>query len=259
MGGQLANIESANKQTKVAQVINYFKNADKISIHTENTYHYHYLHDLGLDVTTTSSVTFTVKACNDAHIALSSVKGDDSKDTYEIVIGGWWDSQSVIRDCKQCAHMAEVRHPSHPVSCTEARPFWISWSNNYIRVGTGNSVGLQQFMSWDDPSPHPVNYIAVSTGFGSTGDWTFVKNSQMSGQFWIGASDLGNISEWVWMPSNSGLYYTNWFPGQPNNADNKQHCMVLDANSQMKWRDENCEEHKYFLCEKQKDQSPIVG
>ncbi|XP_048247452.1 C3 and PZP-like alpha-2-macroglobulin domain-containing protein 8 [Haliotis rufescens] len=28
-------------------------------------------------------------------------------------------------------------------------------------------------MTWTDPFPHPVNYIAVSTGWGSTGLWKF--------------------------------------------------------------------------------------
>ena len=50
------------------------------------------------------------KACHDAHIALSEVKGLDSSETYEIVIGGWSDSQSVIRDCKQCLHKDEIKH-----------------------------------------------------------------------------------------------------------------------------------------------------
>jgi hypothetical protein len=81
----------------------------------------------------------------------------------------------------------------------------------------------------------------------------------MPGQYWIGASDFEDRNAWTWMPSESDLHYTNWFPGQPDNIDNKQHCLVLDANSQMKWRDENCEDHKNFLCEKQREQSSIVG
>lgn len=53
-----------------------------------------------------------IQACNDAHIALSQAKGLDSQDTYEIVIGGWADSQSVIRDCKQCQNKDVNRHRS---------------------------------------------------------------------------------------------------------------------------------------------------
>ena len=62
---------------------------------------------------------------------------------------------------------------SHPVSCTDARPFWISWANHDIRVGTGNDVGESQFMSWNDTDPHAVNFVAVATGFGASGNWSF--------------------------------------------------------------------------------------
>lgn len=113
-------------------------------------------------------------ACNDAHIALSRDKNDNAF-TYEIVIGGWADSQSVIRDCKQCAHMDTAAHQDHPVSCTAFRSFWISWTNNIIKVGTGHDIGKNRFLIWNDTSPHDVNYVAVSTGFGSSGQWKFVR------------------------------------------------------------------------------------
>lgn len=64
---------------------------------TANEYKYHYLMDYGVDVRGQTSITFEVMACNDAHIALSKDRGVDGRDTYEIVIGGWGDHQSVIR------------------------------------------------------------------------------------------------------------------------------------------------------------------
>ncbi|XP_045191095.1 uncharacterized protein LOC123547911 [Mercenaria mercenaria] len=261
MGGQLINIDTADLQTFLSPIVSTTAQAKNITLHTRNEYKYHYLHDLGVDVTKTSSVTFAVKACNDAHIALSKTKGLDSSDTYEIVIGGWSDSESVIRDCKQCAHMDEVHHKSHPLSCSQPHPFWVSWDNNYIRVGKGNTVGEQQFMVWNDTDPHPVNYVAVSTGFGSTGDWTFFRDTYMPGKFWVGATDLVTENEWIWLPAQSPISeYTNWLPGQPDNANGNQHCLVLDANSGMKWRDDNCEDDRNFICEKQiDDTSGIIG
>lgn len=67
------------------------------TISTGNDYRYHYIVDNGVDVRGQTSITFQVMACNDAHIALSKDKGVDRQNTYEIVIGGWADSMSVIR------------------------------------------------------------------------------------------------------------------------------------------------------------------
>ncbi|OWF48285.1 C3 and PZP-like alpha-2-macroglobulin domain-containing protein 8 [Mizuhopecten yessoensis] len=212
---------------------------------TRNDYHYHYLHDSGLDVTGHTSFTFQVKACHDAHIALSQDKGVDTKNTYEIVIGGWGDQQSVIRDCKQCAQMDVENHMPHPLSCTQYRPFWISWANNIIRVGQGDIVGKSQFMMWNDTSPHDVNYVAVATGFGSSGDWQITVGNYWPGQFWLGLSDLAVEGEWMWLPQQGSLTYTNWGPNEPDNAQNREHCALVDLHRNYTWSDDNCEELRF--------------
>jgi len=40
--------------------------------------------------------------------------------------------------------------------------FWVSWSGGVIRAGTGSIVGLNTFMSYVDPNPSPVNFVAFS-------------------------------------------------------------------------------------------------
>lgn len=74
-------------------------------------------------------------------------------------------------DCKQCAHMDTERHQVHPVDCQKYLPFWISWTNNVIKVGKGIDVGKQTFLTWNDTVPHAVNYVAFATGWGATGKW----------------------------------------------------------------------------------------
>lgn len=74
-------------------------------------------------------------------------------------------------DCKQCAHMDTERHQVHPVDCNKYLPFWISWTNNVIKVGKGIDVGKQTFLTWNDTAPHAVNYVAFATGWGATGKW----------------------------------------------------------------------------------------
>ena len=63
------------------------------SISTDNGYHYV---NTGKDLSGDQSVVFKVRACNDAHVALSASSNLDSN-MYEIVIGGWSDTKSTIR------------------------------------------------------------------------------------------------------------------------------------------------------------------
>ncbi|KAK3581827.1 hypothetical protein CHS0354_007229 [Potamilus streckersoni] len=109
-GATLGTIDNVGEQNFLE---NYIRSANTVtnqSFNTGDDYVYHYLRDLGIDITGHSSITFSVQACNDAHVALSQTKGNDNVDTYEIVIGGWADSQSVIRDCKQCDNKDEAHH-----------------------------------------------------------------------------------------------------------------------------------------------------
>ena len=63
------------------------------TVNTDNGYHYE---DTGLDLSKADGVVFKVKACNDAHVALSTSTNLDSN-MYEIVIGGWSNSKSAMR------------------------------------------------------------------------------------------------------------------------------------------------------------------
>ena len=65
----------------------------KDTVNTNDRYHYD---NTDLDLSQADGVVFKVRACNDAHVALSSSTNLD-RDMYEIVIGGWSNSKSVIR------------------------------------------------------------------------------------------------------------------------------------------------------------------
>lgn len=144
------------------------------NIPTGNDYIYH---DSGLVVTGVNSISFDVSAKNDAHVALSisnidgSTSGQD-KDVYEIVIGGWGDSQSVIRKSKQGSNLCTASTPDI-VENGEYRPFWISWENGLFSFGKGHTVGSNKVCDWQDNNPRAVNYVSVATGWGSEGDWSF--------------------------------------------------------------------------------------
>ncbi|XP_046556761.1 uncharacterized protein LOC124265984 [Haliotis rubra] len=146
-----------------------------VELETTTTYNYQSLLQQGVVLTPgATSFKFKVRASSDAHVALLQDDGVTDRYIYEIVIGGWRNTQSVIRTGMQHDNRVTARH--RPLSATRFRDFWISWDSGVISVGTGTAVGAGRFMSWRDPSPHPVRYIAVSTGWGSTGVWRFEPN-----------------------------------------------------------------------------------
>ena len=114
---------------------------------------------------------FSVKARKDAHVTLSTVKGNP--DSYEIAIGGNSNTNSNIRTCQQCAAVITILHT--PLNEHFFQPFWISWSGGVIRVGQGTELFQDEFLRFDDPAPKAVNYIGISTYWGTAGTWMFGK------------------------------------------------------------------------------------
>lgn len=259
-GGNLAQITNEDLQFFLMMKLQNLHHETVYDISTGNNYVYHYVIKDGIDVRGHTSIAFSVMACNDAHIALSKNNGVDSSDTYEIVIGGWGDHQSVIRDCKQCAHMDTDIQQDHPISCTEYKSFWISWANNIIKVGKGNVVGMETFLTWNDQNPHPVNYVAFATGWGSTGKWKVMRGTFNPGLFWIGGSDTSNETNWMWHPSNEVFEYTNWLSANPDYSSHKRDCALVDVHNGYKWRNDICEETRNYICEASpRKPGPAVG
>jgi len=132
--------------------------------------------DSGLTFLHQTSVVVKVEARNDAHIALSKTNIDGSKgrdedtDVYEIVIGGWGNTKSVIRKEKGGSHKCTKSTPGI-LQLDESRPFWVSWTGGNIKFGRGPQVGQDVVCEWQDPNPRDINFVSVSTGWGSSGKW----------------------------------------------------------------------------------------
>ena len=110
---------------------------------------------------------FWVRACHDVHLNLSPVHGERF---YEVVIGGWDNSMSVIRFGG--SHRVEYRE-NGIVDCKEFREFWVSWDRGVIRVGKGNEIRRQEFMFWSVEDFGEINHLSMSAGYGSDALWVF--------------------------------------------------------------------------------------
>ncbi|XP_014366081.2 uncharacterized protein LOC106716925 isoform X2 [Papilio machaon] len=112
-------------------------------------------------------VQFKVRTPNDAHVALTMAP-QDSEPIYEIMIGGWGNTKSVIRKNKTRPDKVEIETPGI-VNGGEFRGFWVRWDGGVVSAGReGESI---PFISWADPEPFPVAFVGVCTGWGATGTW----------------------------------------------------------------------------------------
>jgi len=109
----------------------YFSAENFITVLTPAVYDYQYLPEV--PVSKKSSVTFRVRAAADAHIALSNVYGDTERRTYEIVLGGWNNTKSVIRFGGQGPSVAEADTPQL-LDSDEFKSFWIKWEKSCLQV-----------------------------------------------------------------------------------------------------------------------------
>ncbi|KAF2904886.1 hypothetical protein ILUMI_01288 [Ignelater luminosus] len=127
----------------------------------------------------TGYMRFKVRAANDAHVALASAAAECDP-MYEIFIGGWGNSKSVIRKNRTKPDKAEVPTPNI-LNAGEFRSFWIRWDNNTISAGCENNP--QPFMSWSDTEHVPIRYVGVCTGWGATGSWLISQGGAPLGGF----------------------------------------------------------------------------
>ncbi|ALC40662.1 CG10527 [Drosophila busckii] len=111
--------------------------------------------------------TFKVRSPKDAHIALAPGPQEGTP-MFEIFIGGWENSKSVIRKDRQKPDVVEI--PTAGIlDAGEFRGFWVRWYDNVITVGHAGDAAA--FLSYDAVDLFPVNYVGICTGWGATGTW----------------------------------------------------------------------------------------
>merc|ERR1712183_657185 len=118
---------------------------------------------------------FMFKASNDAHVGLFPRQlNKDGKPVnkdgafYEIVLGGWGNSQSVIRRSNQgkseCMVKGNICDTNNFVEMTI-----VYLNNGTIMIQRGAELGKNVLMQWQDPNPLSICEFAVMGGWGATG------------------------------------------------------------------------------------------
>ena len=105
------------------------------------------------------SLVFEVKAKTDAHILLSPCPECDG---YEIVIGGWNNTKSAIRDGKQKENKVFIETPNI-LSATEFREYWIEIrKNDGIMISVGKGEEREPFMANTFSKTNSISYAGFA-------------------------------------------------------------------------------------------------
>jgi len=122
-------------------------------------------------LTEDKALVFTVRASNDANLGFFS---ESQEKLYEIVIGGWDNSKSVIRsEFEDTVNEVENATPNI-LNPNEDRPFWADAKNGLIRFGRGNIIGNDIILNWQDNQPLDPSYVGFMTRWGSSGIWNYI-------------------------------------------------------------------------------------
>ncbi|CAH1772722.1 unnamed protein product [Owenia fusiformis] len=82
----------------------------------------------------------------------------------------------------------------------------------------------------------------------------YLDDNDMKGfDYWIGANDLIQEGQFIWVGTNKPLSYTTWADingPQPDNNKGKEHCVHLRDIHDLNWNDINCFEYEFrSICE----------
>ena len=141
-------------------------------ISTTKEFKYQYLDEYGIPSQGSTAITFQVKACNDAHLAIRTPEIDP----IEIVLGTWNNSVSCIRMMisGKCFYVYESR----VLNCNEYRSFTVDWKGReerQITVSLGNTASENDKTILSLPLKIRLFNVSlgITTGFGSSGQWLF--------------------------------------------------------------------------------------
>ncbi|XP_073829636.1 lectin subunit alpha-like [Musca autumnalis] len=69
-------------------------------------------------------------------------------------------------------------------------------------------------------------------------------------RLYIGANDLDEFREFIWIAKGEIFSYTNWEKGEPNNYQElNERCVHIGFHGDEKWNDINCDRKYGFICE----------
>ncbi|KAF6020845.1 hypothetical protein EB796_020833 [Bugula neritina] len=120
-----------------------------------------------------------VTAGTNCHIALIQHSGTESDIVYEIIIG--WTSESALIIHPASEDDAKItKFPALDSGEKSTEKLWFSWFGETVKVGRGETIGVQEMMSVVDAEARQINTIVIAAP-GSTVSWKFKIPIEMMG------------------------------------------------------------------------------
>ncbi|XP_025096619.1 perlucin-like [Pomacea canaliculata] len=80
----------------------------------------------------------------------------------------------------------------------------------------------------------------------------FVQSELRDKPLWLGASDVMNNDEWVWMHSKRVMGYRNWNMNRPEASPSGHgHCLAIQTQPVFAWVETACDQNLRFICEQE--------
>ncbi|CAG2246369.1 unnamed protein product [Mytilus edulis] len=134
---------------------------------------------------------FSIKACSNVFIHLSSSANFKSPNFYEIAIGSNNGKNSNLRR-KFGTGDSYAKLTLGITSCIDFKEFTLTWSGDghiQMKDSSDNSV-----IDWTDISPFNITGLGIRTGWGITGTWKIEFKGQYTGHFCGKTNLYGNMT-----------------------------------------------------------------
>jgi hypothetical protein len=147
---------------------------DSYLVYTDRTYDF----DHAVMLTERKFFVFSVIACTNVGVLLSYLPGAFDLYAYNVTIGAYNNTKIVIQKMPPERETYDYT-TSDILSCdaSEARSFWITWSDGTFRIGRGNVTNINEMCSWNDPQPYAIHSLALASRDANKIVWRFPKDS----------------------------------------------------------------------------------
>ncbi|XP_048780983.1 perlucin-like [Ostrea edulis] len=128
---------------------------------------------------------------------------------------------------------------SEQASWTEAVAYCRSMNSNLVEIGSATENAFVE------------GELKIIHSHASSGNQNEVS-------YWLGGNDIEIEGEFKWANSDLSLTFTDWSPGQPDNA-NGEDCIELRGAFHYHWNDLPCNTPHHFICETLTFESNVIG
>lgn len=125
---------------------------------------------------TQQNLIFSVRACQEAIVALSRVPGQVDTDTWVITFGTAGNTKTTI--VEQGTSMPPAEFPSENIiHCVRMTTLWVQWVGATLTFGTGNTTGQNQIGGVSAQDDIHITAMSLATGNDEPGFWNILSTA----------------------------------------------------------------------------------